>query len=145
MKLRRPQSGIVEADLTPMIDMAFQLIAFFMVLINFTEADQDARVQVPSSALAKPPEAPLDAPITIQLTRDGEILFGGEILTAEGLNRYLIREADLLRLKSKTAADATVIIRADAQIEAGKVQDVIKLCQKQKYEKFRLRAREDAY
>jgi len=28
-----------EGDMTPMIDMTFQLIAFFMVLLNFSEAD----------------------------------------------------------------------------------------------------------
>lgn len=143
MRIRRKHLGIFEGDLTPMIDMAFQMIALFMFLLNFTEADQDERVKVPSSALAKPPDAPQESPITIQLTNEGAILFGGELLTQEGLRRYLIRESDLLRLKSKSAADATVIIRADATAQAGKVQEVIQLCQNQKFEKFKLRARED--
>ncbi len=143
MRIRRKGSGIFEGDLTPMIDMAFQMIALFMFLLNFTEADQDERVKVPSSALAKPPDAPLESPITVQMMGDGQILFGGELLTQDGLRRYLIRESDLLRLKSKTAADATVIIRADATSPAGKVQEVIQLCQQQKFEKFKLRARED--
>ena len=38
--------------MTPMIDMTFQLIAFFMVLINFTEADQNQAINLPSSELA---------------------------------------------------------------------------------------------
>ena len=40
--------------MTPMIDMTFQLIAFFMVLVNFADADQNARIRLPSSELAKP-------------------------------------------------------------------------------------------
>ena len=52
-----------EADLTPMIDMTFQLIAFFMVLVNFTQAEQDARVELPASKLAKPPEEASEQPV----------------------------------------------------------------------------------
>ena len=57
---KRAATRIQEGDMTPMIDMVFQLIAFFMVLINFTEADQNQRIHLPSSELAKPPDAPLD-------------------------------------------------------------------------------------
>ena len=46
-----------------MIDMTFQLIAFFMVLINFTEADQNERIKLPTSEIVKPPDGPLDEPI----------------------------------------------------------------------------------
>ena len=53
----KTQVNLVEGDLTPMIDMTFQLIAFFMVLINFTEADQDERIKLPTSVLAKPATA----------------------------------------------------------------------------------------
>ena len=34
MRIKKPKSEILEGDLTPMIDMTFQLIAFFMVLIT---------------------------------------------------------------------------------------------------------------
>ena len=59
MRIRERKSApAAEGDLTPMIDMTFQLIAFFMVLINFTEAEADQRVKLPESELAKPPDAP---------------------------------------------------------------------------------------
>ena len=60
MRIKKVKSAIHEGDLTPMIDMTFQLIAFFMVLINFTQSEQDQRIQLPESTLAKPPEAPLE-------------------------------------------------------------------------------------
>ena len=43
MRVKRHKPTIHEGDLTPMIDMTFQLIAFFMVLINFTDTEQDER------------------------------------------------------------------------------------------------------
>ena len=48
--------------MTPMIDMTFQLIAFFMVLINFSEVEQDQRITLPASELAKPPEVGVRRP-----------------------------------------------------------------------------------
>ena len=42
-------SEILEGDLTPMIDMTFQLIAFFMLLINFTEIDRAEEIALPTS------------------------------------------------------------------------------------------------
>ena len=56
--------------MTPMIDMTFQLIAFFMVLINFSDVEQDQRVNLPASELAKPPDTAYDEPITMQMTAD---------------------------------------------------------------------------
>ena len=41
---KRAESEILEGDLTPMIDMTFQLIAFFMVLINFSQTEPDQRI-----------------------------------------------------------------------------------------------------
>ncbi len=69
MRMRkRAESKILEGDLTPMIDMTFQLIAFFMVLINFSQTETDQQILLPQSVLAKPPDRPFQYPITIQLT-----------------------------------------------------------------------------
>jgi biopolymer transport protein ExbD len=143
--MRRRPTGSSEAvfDMTPMIDMTFQLIAFFMVLINFSEADQDERIKLPTSALAKPPDGPMESPVTIQMAANGNVLFGGEEVDLPGLRRYLIRERDLLLLNNKTAADATVVIRADASTATGKVQELVQLCQEEQFEKFTLRAKEE--
>jgi biopolymer transport protein ExbD len=142
MRIKKPKSNIAEGDLTPMIDMTFQLIAFFMVLINFTEADQDERVKLPSSVLAKPPGAPLESPITIHLTRDGDAIFNGELVGFDEVRRFLVREREVLSLNEKTPDQATVIIRADAEAPTGKVQQLIEVCQQERFEKFALRAKE---
>jgi biopolymer transport protein ExbD len=134
---------LVEFDLTPMIDMAFQLIAFFMVLLNFTEADQSERVQLPTSELAKPPDTPLELPIFIQLTKTGSVILGGQEVPLAGLRSYMIRESEFLRFRNRSPSDATVIIRADAQAATGTVQEVIQICQDAKFETFALRAEEE--
>jgi len=129
--------------MTPMIDMTFQLIAFFMVLINFTEAEQDERIKLPASVLAKPPEGPVEYPLTIQLTRIGTVLFGGAERRIEDLASLLARERDVIELKGDSPASATVIIRAHADAQTGKVQELIEVCQRSGFEKFTLRAKQE--
>ena len=139
----------LEADLTPMIDMTFQLIAFFMVLVNFTQAEQDARVQLPASSLAKPPEEQAEQPLTIQLayikeTDQYKALVGGdEIDVGQPLEGILGRERRAFGRQGRPAKDVIVIIRAHKDVPTGKVQEVVELCQKTGFERFRLRVKED--
>lgn len=142
MRIRRADTSITEGDWTPMIDMTFQLVAFFMVVLNFSEADQDDRVALPQSVLAKPPEVPLQDPLTIHLTPRGTAIFAGEEVDDTVLQRLLRREIEVMTLAKRSAADATIIIRASAQSATGRVQQIIQLCQREKFEKFALRARE---
>ena len=126
-----------------MIDMTFQLIAFFMVLINFTEADQNQQIRLPSSELAKPTDAPPIAQITVQLTRKESVIMAGEEINFDKLKKFLIRERQVLEAGGKyEAANATVIIRADRRAKAGRVQEIIKMCQDTGFEKFVLRAKQ---
>ncbi len=137
-------SGILEGDLTPMIDMTFQLIAFFMVLINFSQTEADQNILLPESVLAKPPDRPVDFPITIQLKEDGGIIYGGQDLaTLDRLRPYLINERNVLQGRDQDLGDATVIIRAHRRTKAGVVQRLIQVCQEEKFVKFALRAKEE--
>jgi biopolymer transport protein ExbD len=143
MRIKKAETNIVEGDLTPMIDMTFQLIAFFMVLINFTQSEMNERIQLPDSELAKPPDAPLEHPITLHLTKEGTVIIGGEEIAITGLGPYLSREANVLRIRGKPLSDATIIIRGHKDAQTGKVQELIRECQKNNFEKFALRAKED--
>ena len=136
-------SKIEEGDLTPMIDMVFQLIAFFMVLINFSQAESNDKVQLPDSTLAKPPDAPFEFPITLHMAVDGTVIVGGDEVPINGLRPHLIKEANLLKTQGKSPSDATVIIRAHKDAKTGDEQELIKVCQDNRFDRFALRAKED--
>ena len=139
------------ADMTPMIDMVFQLLVFFVILINFSDADNNQRVVLPKSDLAIPPEMPLQDQVTLQIAPKATdpsvsvILVGpSEVRSAKDLAPHLKAEIAELRLKkggqNKTVKDITVIIRAHQNTKTGLVQEIIQECQKNGYEKFALRA-----
>lgn len=137
------ETGVQEGDLTPMIDMTFQLIAFFMVLINFTQTEQHQRIQLPDSTLAKPPDGPIEHAVILHLTKEGTVIHGGQEYAIVGLRPLLLKEASILKLQNKKPSDATVIIRAHMDAKTGRVQQVIKICQENRFDRFALRAKED--
>ena len=145
MRIRpKGKSEIVEGDLTPMIDMTFQLIAFFMLVINFSDVEQDQRIHLPASELAQPPQAPYDHPLTIHLTKTDRFIYGGnELPDLPTLRRALLRETQIIKLHtSKRLADITVIIRADENAKVGLVQEIMQTCQDLQFEKFALRGKQ---
>lgn len=126
-----------------MIDMTFQLIAFFMVLINFSQSEQNDRVILPSSELAKPVDAPIDFPIILHLTMDGTVVVGGDEVSVEALGARMSPEIALLRLEDKGPQDANIIIRGHQEVPGGRIQDLISKCQDLGFEQFALRVKEE--
>ena len=136
-----------DIDMTPMIDVTFQLITFFIFTLNFSNAVQDDRVQLPLSQLAKPAESLIDDPITLQLwpDKDGvtKVIYNGEAIRVPDIKGYLEQEKRVLGDAGKDPTTATLIIRGDARVRTGEVQELIKICQDMKFEKFVLRAQYD--
>lgn len=143
MRVKSKKVDLAEGDLTPMIDMTFQLIAFFMVLINFAQTEANDNVVLPSSQLVKPPEAPLEFPIILHVAEDGQIFLGGDDYTAETLKIGLQRELSVIEAEGKQASDANVIIRAHRDCAAGEVQEIIRVAQDEQLTNFALRVKED--
>ncbi len=141
--MRRQTDPDTGADLTPMIDVVFQLIAFFMVIINFTEAEQNERIKLPSSILARPPDAPQETPLTLQMDENGVIYFASRELTVDSLAPLLEQERNVMQYLQKDPAQATIIIRAHQAAKAGLVQALIRTCQDVGFEKFVLRAKQE--
>ena len=132
-----------EIDMTPMIDMTFQLITFFMFVMSFSEAEQDERIQLPLSQLAKPAEGPVERPITLQLTDSGDVIYAGELVRVRDIGGYLEREKSVMLDAGRQPDTATVIVRADGRARTGEVQDIIRICQEKGFERFALRAQYD--
>ena len=55
--------------MTPMIDVTFQLVIFFMLTLNFSQDEQNELIRLPSSELAKPADAKAEIPLTIQISK----------------------------------------------------------------------------
>ena len=123
-----------------MIDMTFQLIAFFMLLINFTEVDRAEEIALPTSVLAVPPTAPPDYQIILNLEPGGMVIFSGDRIPIEEISRELELEVkSAAREGVSKPGDISVVIRSHEETETGTVQDLISVCQNEQLESFALR------
>jgi biopolymer transport protein ExbD len=147
MRFKTPDVAGVEPDMTPMIDIVFQLIAFFMVVINFSAVNADERIKLPVSALARPAETPPEEPLALNLDARGLVLYNGQEIPLERFGPYLQNEKQLAEYRRQAAgADklrTTVIIRAGRDIPFGRVQQLIEMCQDQGFETYSLRAKQE--
>ncbi len=127
-------------DMTSMIDIVFLLISFFMIAVNFSNAEQNAFIRLPKSELAVPPKVPPDEALSLQVTEDGLVLFNNQEYEIDDLERPLSFERRLYDLRGIDPKTVVVLVRGDGRCETGKIQRILKECQEQNFETFNLKA-----
>ena len=147
MKVKSKKPDLAEGDLTPMIDMTFQLIAFFMLLINFSEVDKAEEIVLPKSVLATPPTERPDYQVILNLDPDSSVTFAGNRYEIPTMSPVLTQEINNARRSRVSVApeDIAVIIRAHEDTPTGVVQELIAKCQEEELENFKFRVKDEAY
>ncbi len=153
MKLGKIAMGFSEPDMTPMIDIVFQLLTFFMIAINFENTKADERVKLPKDVLAKPPAVKPEHELVLnfgyQRDESGvrvnsipEVFYNERYIEVRQISPDLDQERRVMERIHGTEVikDVTVLIRADSEVPTGLVQELIKKCQEAGFSKFSLRA-----
>ena len=145
MRFKRKTEKILEGDLTPMIDMAFQLIAFFVLLINFSKIEKTEEINLPDSVIVKPPEAPPDYDFILNFREDGVVLLGSEpvcdVNSLDQLMPKLQQEISAAAREGVGKAQIHVVIRGDLDAKTGDVQRLMNKCKEAQLEIFNLRVK----
>src|SRR5690349_23720965 len=90
-------SDKAEPNLTPLLDMVFQLITFFMLVINFKGASLDFSLKLPVLGSARPMDYHgQDEPLLLNVSSDGKVLAYGREVDAE---TFLSQEAKFLKTR----------------------------------------------
>ena len=120
MPLKTHQADQPTLNLTPMIDIVFLVIIFFMVGTQFTQIERRIGLQIPevsrNAALTAAPEKRV-----VSIFRDGQITLDRESVTLDQLSARL-SEAH------RQCRDLGVLIRGDAQSSFQFVADVLNAC-----------------
>jgi len=135
-----------EPNLTPILDMVFQLITFFMLVINFKGATMDLSLKLPVLGSARPLEYNgTKEPIMLNINTEGRVQAYRETIDGD---KFIVREARILKQEMKSAGIALkdgelpvpIIIRADKKVPFSTLNHVIKACQEQGFRQFSLNA-----
>jgi biopolymer transport protein ExbD len=118
MILRRRPSEDAKIQMTPMIDMTFLLLVFFMVTSKITNEQKKLEIKLPTAATAKIPED-LSGRDIINIDQEGRYYAGEHLVDLAGLKRHLKqRLIDYPPLK--------ISVRADSKTPAKQIKEVMK-------------------
>lgn len=108
-------------DLTPMIDMVFNLLLYFMVVSSFAQAERDMKVLLPDGSEAMPMTSK-PTEVFISIDEHGRYFVRGRELTERELADMLVQSA------INNPVSQSVIIRADKRAAWDYVATAMRLC-----------------
>ena len=116
MRFRRADEEDFRPELTPLVDVVFQLIIFFMVSTVFIEFTQQMDIEPPDVNGSLGPGQVNR--LTIEITKDEKIYLDGKELTQEEISEHLQGQSDT----------RAVLIRADKRLPYGIVMQIMQIC-----------------
>ena len=120
MPLKTQQDEIPQLNLTPMIDVVFLLIIFFMAASKFAEVEADIELRLPEVTAAGPmSSAPKQRVVTVE--QDGGLQLDGVAITLEGLTSQL-------SAAHQEYPQLSVVIRGDAASAFQHVASALAAC-----------------
>jgi len=120
MPLKLQQDEQPQLNLTPMIDVLFLLIIFFMVATTFGDLERNMELQVPEVAEAGDSVRPAK-PLVINVFADGTLDLDGQGVTLDELTARLVETRQRL-------GNPTVVIRGDAACAFQNVASALAAC-----------------
>ena len=148
MSASMSHSASAEPNLTPILDMVFQLITFFMLVINFKAASMDLDLKLPVIGSARPVDTQGEEDLLIlNINSQGQLRVYGQLIP--DISTYIANEATASlmvarqtnpNLKAGDELPSTVVIRADKSTAFAMLNRVISKCQEHGYRKFALKA-----
>jgi biopolymer transport protein ExbD len=119
---RRSQTGSVGFDMTPMIDIVFQLIIFFLLTGHLVKQETQLQLPLPVAASGED-DADDDAPrVTLNVLATGEVSLGSGAVTLDELT------ARLREKRAESGAALQVRIRSDRRVAYRVVQPLMRAC-----------------
>ena len=122
MRFRSENEENFSLDLTPLVDVVFLLLIFFMVSTVFIDFKRQMDISLPSSKSSAPSE--VLGPVMVELTIDRQVFLNGEKINPKEFESALSR---ISPSKKKSA-----IIRADKNLPYGNVIKVMGMLQSAK-------------
>ncbi|MDP6711456.1 MAG: biopolymer transporter ExbD [Nitrospinaceae bacterium] len=122
MRFRRESEENFALDMTPLIDVVFLLLIFFMVSTVFVDFKRQMGISLPSSKSSVPDE--VSKPIELEVTVDKQVFLNGE--------KVRLRDLESVLAKIDVSKKSAAIIRADKNLPYGDVIKIMGLLQSAK-------------
>lgn len=109
--------------MTPMIDVVFQLIIFFLVSSHLAKQEANVQLQLPEADSGQNSSEDQER-VTVNVLENGELVFAGKTISLDELH---LRLENAVKIKGK---DVEVRIRASRQVPYSEVEKLMLACTK---------------
>ncbi len=123
MQIPRRSNSQFGIDMTPMIDVVFQLIIFFLVSSHLVKQETQVQVSLPV-ATSGDKDVAEKARVTVNVVEDGKLLFSGRQVSPDELTTRLAEKVTDL------GKDLEVRIRSARNVPYARVEPVMLSCAK---------------
>ncbi len=124
-------------NLTPLIDVVFLLLIFFLVATRFAQDDRELPVQLPSAANAVPMTIE-PTELVVNVDSAGQYMILGERMALDKV------ESRLQRAVADNPVNQTVIIRGDRNVAFQAIVSLMDLCTKLKVPSYKISTEAEA-
>ena len=121
MKFRRQRLDDVSVNLTPLIDVVFLILIFFLVTSEFEDEEKRLDIVLPSATSAVPMTGK-PREIIVDIDQQGSVFLSGQPTSLDELNKLLEVAA------ATNPTNQSVVIRADRATAFQPVVDVMNIC-----------------
>lgn len=110
-----------DIPMTPMLDIVFQLLIFFLLATTIQEEERDLLINLTSGSMGAEQGAAATTPLVLSVRKDGSYTLGGVVIEWGELRKRLL---DAGRGKAKRVG----YVRPDKGVAHEKVAQVYQLC-----------------
>lgn len=107
-------------DMTPIIDMVFMLLIFFLVATTFHQAEREMQIALPEAQASTPISIALREMI-INVNAEGGIILGGQTISPETLQSRIAEAV-------KANPEQKVTVRGDRRTAYASIVNVLDIC-----------------
>ena len=119
MQLKRKQEEEIAIDMSPMIDMVFLLLIFFIVASQIIKVEK-VQIEIPSAVYAKVPEDETGR-FAITVDPQGTLYIGANEISMDELKTRLVAEVEL-------DPKIRIVIRADGVVKYHISEKIMEAC-----------------
>jgi biopolymer transport protein ExbD len=127
----RKSKALESLNLTPLIDIVFLLLIFFLVATRFAQEDRELPVQLPSAANALPMTLEPNE-LIVNVDQSGTYIVQGTAMDLAGVER-VVRQA-----VADNPIQQVVVIRGDKNVRLQAAVTLMDLCAKLKVPSYKI-------
>jgi biopolymer transport protein ExbD len=110
-------------DLTPIVDVVFNLLIFFALSLNFSQVVSSINIKLPK---AKSSEVVTEKQVVVSIERNNKVYINDQALYLDQIPKYL----------DKINKDNVVVVKADKEIDHGFVVQIMDLIKRSGFKKL---------